>query len=442
MVLSNGKLRPRLVAIVVAAIGAAAAGCGPTVPVGGSGTATNVVVTSEGIRECPHTWEWEVPRYLESQVMIEEQLKKLTRGAHHVPEYNDCQKFVIKESGQVVYSAGQFAIFAVQDSDALASLNDGGRVAVAVIFAEQAYAPLGIGRGFNCLVLHASGERRSAWMYRPNSKLGIADCSGEFPSRGGHLLTVKPPVSPLPPDQGHYAKLARWGYDIDREVHYMTVTCGEAVCHVGPQTGGFLVASLPELTTPPANALKQRVHEVATWYDEQLLAELPAGVGGLQPSDVWGTVIPHHDLGNLNELDDFKNGWVTVAEVRLSADHVDYAAKGFQMTRSGERNLVESCVIEETTNARGDVTLSTCPGLPPAFLPGGGECDASDDPSTGERWRSRHTAVDGTIKYFCVKRYPLRVEGLEVPAAARWRWRADDELLWYRCMRGCCDEQV
>lgn len=435
--MQHEELRFGTLALVVSAIGVAAVGCGPTLPGGGSGPASDVAVTS-AIRECPHTWEWQTRDNQDSPAIIEQEIASVTRGAHHVPEYNDCQKFVIQEAGQSVYSTGQFAIFAVQDSGLIGMLNDGVRVAAAVIFAEQAYAPLGIAKNFNCLVLHTEGEDWNAWMYPPND--GIADCSGEFPDRGGHPLNVEGPVSPLPADGGHFALLARWGYDVGQALQYMTVVCGEAVCHVGPPTG-FAVAPRPTPNTASASAMEQRVHAVPTWHDQQLLAA-PSGPGSLQPTDVWGTVIPHHDLGNLNDLDDFKGDWVTVAEVELSADHLDYTAKGLQMTTSGSiRNVVQSCVIVETTDAAGDVTRSTCPELPAEFLPGG-KCDPTDDASTGQRWRSRHIAVDTSVKYFCVKRYPLTVPGLEVPAAARWRWRANDELLWYRCMRGCCDEQV
>ncbi|MFW6089007.1 MAG: hypothetical protein ACODAB_04585 [Gemmatimonadota bacterium] len=434
----NRKPKSGLVASVAIALVAATGGCDPTVPGGGSGPASNVVVTS-GIRECPHTWMWEARDSVDSATTIEQEMTSVTRGAHHVPEYNDCQKFVVEEAGQSVYTAGQFAIFAAQDSGLIAALNDGAPVAVAVIFAEQAYAPLGIERNFNCLVLHGSGDDWSAAMYPPNNR-GIADCSGEFPEGGGHPLAVTPPAVPLPARQGHYAQLARWGYDLYNELYYMTVTCGEAVCHVGP-VSGFEVASTPTPPTGSASTMIQRVHEVPTWHDQQRLAALPSGPGSLQPTNVWGTVIPAPDLGQRNALADFRDRWVTVAEVEISTDHSDYTAKGFLGTADGNRNIVQSCVIEETTSAGGGVTRSRCPDLPADFLPGG-KCDATDDASTGQRWRSRHIAVDGAIEYFCVKRYPLTVPGLDVPAAARWRWRADDEMLWYRCMQGCCDEQV
>lgn len=437
MLSSREKLRPALVAIVVIAIGVAAGGCASTPPGGESGPTSEVVVTSD-IGECPHTWTWEARDNQESRDTIEQQIASVTRGAHHVPAYNDCQKFVIEQAGQHVYSAGQFAIFAVQDSDLIGMLNEGVRVAAAVIFAEEAYAPMGIEKDFNCLVLSVSGERWSAWMYPPQNG-GIADCSGKFPEKGGHPLTVEPPVSPLPAQEGHYAQLARWGYDRDRGLHYSTVTCGEAVCHVGP-TSGFTVTFARTPNADSATAMERRVHELAPWHDQQLLAAFDIGTNSLRPTDVWGTVFPDPGLGDRNTLDDF-NEWVTVAEVELSANHPDYTAKGFRMTTPGDvRNIVQSCVI--ITNARGEVMRNQCLDLPAEFLPGRGKCDASDKATPGESWRSRHIPVDGDIKYFCVKRYPLNVEGLEVPATARWRWRADDELLWYRCKFGCCDEQV
>lgn len=424
MSLSNEKLRPRLVAIAVIAVGVVAGGC----------EGCDSTVTESGIRECPHTWTWEA--YDErTGATIEQDLEALTRGAHHVSEYNDCQRFVIQQAGNPVYSAGQFAIFAVQNDSLLDALNDGHRVAVAVIFAEGAYAPLGIERTFSCLVLQARGEGWIAEMYPPDSD-SVADCSGPFRTEG-RQLTVQSPVPSLPADRGHYAKLARWGYDVEGKVHYMTVTCGDAVCHVGPPDG-FTVALPPSLTAASPTDRERRVHEVATWHDQQLLAEFDPSTNNLQPTRVWGTVIPDPDLGDLNTLDQF-NRWVKVAEVELSADHSEYMKKGFRVTPGEVRNVVESCVI--LTNAGGDARTQ-CPELPDAFLPGGPKCKSSDAATPGESWRSRHIPVEGETKYFCVKRYPLPANGLEVPAAARWRWRADDELLWYRCMWGCCDEQV
>lgn len=417
----------RSLSIFLIAAAMTAAGCRSEEPEPGTG-----IVATSGIRECPHTWDWSKQFGKERGVVVESHVVSLTRGAHHVPEYNDCQKFLVRSSGARVYSQGQFAIFAVQDPelaiklDSLANARLG--LAAAVVYAEEAYAYLGIEKGFNCLVLYSAGTGWRAAMRRPTDE--VADCSGTFPFGGGQALAVRPPLSPLPAGQEHYAQLARWGFDERSEQHYIAITCGEAICNIGRE--GFTERDTPVPPTSSPTTAERRVHEVATWHDEQLLASFPTGASTVQPTDVWGTVIPDTGLGYRNTLDDFKNRWVPVAEVELSEDHPEYRQKGFQMTTPGNRNIVQSCVIDETTG-------STCPDLPDEFRPGG-KCDATDDASTGQRWRSRHIAVDGTIKYFCVKRYPLGVTGLAVPAAARWRWRADDEMLWYRCMEGCCDE--
>lgn len=434
----NGKQSSVVLATVLIVIAGGLEGCRQT-EVGDGGSengpkpVAEISVTSE-IRECPHTWRWKPEGRIESQVAA------VTRGAHHVPEYNDCQKFLVEESGQLVYSQGQYAIFAVQDADlaskAKSLATDGFGVAAAVIYAEEAYAPLGIEKNFNCLVLHQFGGQWNAAMHPPRDLL--ADCSGEFSVRAGHSLTVKLPVSPLPSAQGHYSQLARWGFDGSLNAYYIVIACGEAVCYIG--SDGFNARPTPTSPATPPSNMERRVHEVATWHDEQRLAAFPAGASSVQPTDVWGTVIPDTNLGNLNDPADFAD-WVKVAEVELSANHHDYTAKGFQQTTAGNRNIVESCVLSLTADSRGDSTWTGCPNLPNGFMPGG-KCDVYDDASTGLRWRSKHTAVDGTSEYFCVKRYPLTQPDLRVPAAARWRWRADDELLWYRCMQGCCDEQT
>lgn len=390
-------------------------------------------LVSEVVRECPHTQDW-AGADLDAD-SVESQLNKVTRGAQHVPEYNDCQRFITGTPTQPAYGA-LYAIFAIPDDsldERLASMESVGRVglAAAVIWSRGGiYVPLGIQSGFNCLVLsRVPGGGDAEWSAAIHKAEGTADCSGPRDMGGGVNLDVHV-HSPMPNEE-HYPPVARWGFDDRQSIwsHYILIKCGAAVCYVGPP--GFTPRSVPSLPEGLTTEREQRVYTIALWHDEQPLAAARSGSGasGPVPAGVHGTVVPRPGVGSYNSEADFANKWVPVADVFMSRADSNYVDKMHfaATTTPGARNVIESCKI---------VGTGSCPGVPASL-------DCSEvDAETGEQWRTRHIrAGDGAVKHFCVKRYPLGVSDLGVPAAARWRWLASDEMTWHRCLTGCCDEQ-
>lgn len=416
----------------LALVGVLAVAC-DNLPDGDVGT--DGLAVSEVVRECPHTQDW-AGADLDAD-SVESELNVVTRGAQHVPEYNDCQRFITGTPAQPAYGS-LYAIFAIPDDsldERLVSREEEyeGRVglAAAVIWSRGGtYAPLGIQPGFNCLVLsRVRGDTAWEWSAAIHPAEGTADCSGSRDMGGNQQLDVHVD-SPIP-EEVHYPPVARWGFDQTESIwsHYIVIKCGAAVCYVGPQD--FTPRPVPSVPTGSTTE-ERRVYAIALWHDEQPLAAARSGSGtsGPLPAGVHGTVVPRPDVGSYNTEADFANQWVPVADVFMSEANSDYVNKMYfaATTTPGARNIIESCKI---------VGSGSCPGVPASL-------DCSDvDNETGEQWRTRHIrAGDGAVKHFCVKRYPLGATALgDVPAAARWRWLASDETTWHRCLTGCCDEQ-
>jgi hypothetical protein len=413
-------------------VGVLAVAC-DNLPNGDGGTGGLAV--SEVIRECPHTQDWGGEDLVAR--VVESELNAVTRGAQHVPEYNDCQRFITGTPENPAYGS-LYAIFAIPDDsldEQLVSMEEEyeGRegLAAAVIWSRGGtYAPLGIQPGFNCLVLsRVPGEGASEWSAAIHKAAGTADCSGTRDLGGDPQLDVR--VDSPTPNEEHYPPVARWGFDETESIwsHYIVIKCGAAVCYVGPQ--GFTPRQVPSAPESMTTDEERRVYEIALWHDEQPLAAARSGSGtsGPLPAGVHGTVVPHPDVGRYNSESDFANQWVTVAEVFMSKADSDYVDKLYfaATTTPGTRNVIQSCKV---------VGSGSCDGVPASL-----DCSEVDN-ETGERWRTRHIrAGDGAVKHFCVKRYPLGGADLDVPAAARWRWLASDEMTWHRCLTGCCDEQ-
>ena len=391
-------------------------------------------VADATIRECPHTQDWALDTMDERRGVIEKEVSQVTRGAQHVPEYNDCQRFITGTAADPGYGA-LYAIFAVPDEtldEKLAEMAGGDTLrtsglAAAVIWSRGGtYPQLNIEPGFNCLVL--SRVDTLQWKANVQKATGSADCSGPRPLTGDQGNDLEVHVVSPERDEHHYPTVARWGFDDTESIwsHYIAIKCGAAVCYIGPR--GFGHRPPP---SPPGGASpeKARRYAIALWHDEQQLATVDPGSSALAPSRVHGTIVPDPDLGRRNADSAFANKWVTVAEVYMSATDSAYAEKMYlaQTTTTAGPNIIQSC------NIVGD---GSCPGAESL------DCTRVDV-ETGEKWRTRHIrAGDGAMKHFCVKRYPLAgTELTDVPAAARWRWLASDETTWHRCKSGCCDEQ-
>lgn len=371
-------------------------------------------VTSErsALRECPHTWE--LPGDMQREQRV---LEVLTRDNVHTPGYNDCQRFIVGSANSPEYDS-LYAIFAVQLDSLEYRAAQYGRegITAAIIYAGGLYPQLSIRPGFNCLVMRWDPDS-DEWEAGMKPVGSLAECEGPVPMPAEPRLDVHANVVEGISSDDHYPPVARWGFDdTATRLHYMIVKCGDAMCSIGPP--GFTRRATPDsLVAAGASAHERRVVMVAGWYDEQRLA-LPDGDGGLVPSDTWGVLTPDPGLGDLNDDADFRDNWVVVARAAMSTDA--YRSKlGFEKTTARALNEVWACV-------------GNCPGA------GSLDCDAADRHSE-DRWRTMHiSAASKDTTYHCVRRYPA-AERANVPAAARWLWKANDETVWFRCRQGCCD---
>lgn len=422
--------------------------------------------------ECPHDPIW-------GSTQEAAEIHEFTGGQDDVPEFQDCQKFLVGSPSNPKYDS-LFAIFVshrlsflFMEAPLLPRGGGGGGVApngglpgettststaivepVGVIRAWGDYQQLGIKRGINCLLVKRELDVWSASMVPTES---IARCTASSTSTpypdptvqglnfgSGKQLDVEhvAAASDVVPPVG------RWGFDRDGWQQYVVIKCGAGTCFIGSEDGfvredhvsaldaiGMQVSNKPEYDDP--------VYTVAGWHDVQLLAQRPRGgviswlkwrlfrwfeytppqIKPAQPL-IWGSVIPDTDLGHAT-LAEFESGWVPIAKVALSEQSDDYAAKAnFSATKKGVFNLVEACLD------KGD----NCPDLPSDM--GCPETEAG----SGEAWVSQHTnAADGSKRHYCVKLNPLGDDVAQVvPGTVRWRWLAEDETLWFRCPEGCC----
>ena len=380
-------------------------------------------------------------------------------GIEHVPEFHDCQRFIVKTEAGLEYDS-LFAIYASVTLDALTDslgpplpdsvgqsvldsvFNAHGsqpntafpsgqfrghhRVqAAALIAAEGSYAHLGIEPGLSCLYLGRAGSRRpnggDDWLGRVVK--AATDEQARCPIKlwqdvpeGKNLVVKLSGTEEEFTADAEYPAVARWDWSEADSTQYIGIKCGPAWCEVGAE--GFTPS--PPLS-PPDKASREvrRVHLIKGWYDQQLLAkELPDG--RLVPSRILGAVVPLPDLGE-KELPHFKKR-THVANIVLVA------------VEDGQEEALESYKMKynfgETTTDRA-IKLRIKAG------------------KTDEEWDGqfrRHWGPFGwfwTDKHRRVIRRPLpssfAAQGHTVPAVARWRWFQRDEGTWTRCSLGCCE---
>lgn len=397
---------------------------------GGADATDSDTAVSEGryyVGQCPHTWSFGRGDSVQS---VKGTLIKLTDGHVDVPEYNDCQRFIVGDSTAPRYDS-IFAIFETQIGTLEARLRElhldtaeARGVSAAVIYAENDYAPLSIVTGFNCVVVKQSGSSpNSEWQAFMRPVRGPEECDGAVDVAGAPRLHVvrTSGMGTHPADAQYYPPVARWGFNRGAWEQYIILTCGVGTCFVGGPS--ILVPDGPPLPTGtnPGQKMRARVYVVQGWFDAQPLARRVAG-GGLVPQLNAGLVIPDFDLGTRNSVADFA-GWVPVARVQMAATDSTYLKKfNFSATTRDSVNVVEACARLQAGDCPGGETL-TC---------------KKDPHSGGAEWLTRITSArGGDPRYMCARREETAVAG-GVAATARWRWLNDDETLWFRCMSGCC----
>jgi hypothetical protein len=410
-----------------------------------------------GRPECPHTPQIiiQVPDTVDDDKDRDGDERVVTRDSivsqiplsgpiSDVPEYHDCQRFIVDSADTVVYGS-LYAIFArnrlheletrietFQD-DSVYPLYDDSVVAVpgASIYAygekydpgrydKGFYGQLKIEPGFNCLYFSKDGDEWQAWMI----KKGLNDphCPEPLvnPPEAMELeVTRSLPGGTLSGEDIPAA--ARWDWDAGGGEQYIGIRCGEAWCEVSddgtasaqPPITGLAFAS--DVLGSPTAQMLQRVMTIKGWYDAQRLA-LRGSAGNSAPSNVLGYVIPHPTLFR-QTLAMYGGRWIQVATVLVTADYRG-ATVAF---KSGQQNDIYLCEGE------------TC-------VPDGKRPDCVV-PLDNERmmWMMVVTGPDSS--YHCgVRRTPSSEDAPpRVPGTARWRWLAKDETTWKRCDEGCCE---
>jgi len=374
----------------------------------------------------------------------------LIRRIANLPEFHDCQRFVVPSQAANADKSGLAfgPLVAIWAADSLAvrfgprsEPLPGGRewsVAepVALIYnwdGGTAYAPLAIQPGFSCLYLSHDGSRPRQWKATMVS-LGAehSPCDRGLPAdlAGGQALQVRP----LPPQQGvlpdSIPPVARWDWDFERHQQYIGIRCGDQWCEIG--SDGFISSRAassfgmtPALMSTMAEAIPGidpaesprgtkeediRVVSVKGWYDQQQL-DLRDANGSPLLTSIVGTVFPHPALGRAP----FTPGkWTPVAYAYVTDDY-----PGKVPLKKGW-NRIYLC-----NDSAGECRVNAPPTCP------------VDPGPPAVRWWMRIVQEGTTGKDYCVHRRTHG--GMAIPAAAaRWNWYELDVKTWVQCGTACC----
>jgi hypothetical protein len=362
------------------------------------------------IRECPQAHDSSPAEYL------------LTSGTSGIPEYNDCQRFIVNRKFDYLY-----AIYATHPLTL--SINHEMAVLVAVIRSfGGTYSRLGIRPGLSCVYLYP--DRRHA---------RVVDSASFFPCcpyikinhLTGPVLESRPESTSEFSRDTDYPQVARWDRDPRSLVQLMGVKCGAAWCEIGPT--GF--TSSPVWT--PAAGLPLTVRRallIKGWYDEQTLAGPPRSVGAIATvSDIRGTIFPAESLA-LYDSASLAGNWRDVAYVAMSTSSEKYqATMGLIATPTAQPGTpLDPRTLNRIQICMGDSTACLVPSPAPV-------CPAMAAMSiTTWGWARVIPAGGGVPKYKCLRRWENY--GIAVlPATTRWRWVRSDETSWTKCSAGCCE---
>lgn len=369
----------------------------------------------------------------------------------NIPEYHDCQRFIMPVADQNAAMPKErygplVAVWAAHGLDSLLMVpvqQRGSGIPAAVIhnFDRQEYRPLQIRPGFSCVYLMPDPASRGNWKAKIEP-LGPSPKNCELPKSwtliGGPELVVNParPVQGLVADD--IPPVARWGWDQASTKQYLGIRCGDQWCDISdgsftPSNSAMAVAAIAANVArnvddmPPAAAITQasrseilRVLSVKGWYDEQTLALRDPGTNQLVPSGITGIAFPHPVLDRMSKRSVLTTPtpvltgtWIPSAYIIMSADY-----PGKVPLYQG-LNRIFLC----------EGTAADC-GIPPDGPTCGG--------TLGSSWaRIVPEPGKGGPYYHCVRQMNHHPD---IPAGAvRWRWSELDEKQWVRCpTTGCC----
>lgn len=207
-------------------------------------------------------------------------IHNLTGGPTFENEVHDCQRLVLV-TGSALAFGPLVGLLPLDGAMALTDLDFSGGVAAATVYnwgdfhgKPEAYAPLGIDPGRNCLWLRRDTETswRAALVALPTGP-----CSTQSrPATSAYTLDVQRALhaGPMP-------RTARWEWDEADATHVMGIKCGSAWCRVGR-------AALWQADTVHLAGNAQAT--IPGYFDEQHLA-VPDGSGGIIPGPV-GVLTP------------------------------------------------------------------------------------------------------------------------------------------------------
>jgi hypothetical protein len=415
-----------------------------------------------GRPECPHDWDLKhggTPR-LERTI--------------NVPEFNDCQRFVVVRPDSTVYDS-LYAIFA---SDSLRQLDrelaradstdPSAAIIAAYVYAEGTYAALGIRPGFNCLyLLHVDSP--SGWQaamlptdrYEPGN-CATASTAAALKVADARFLEARIDPNSAGAADSNYPPVARWDWDSVRSEQYVGIKCGAAWCEVGK--AGFTASGTAWPTenamTLPKGTTRWRTRVVKGWYDQQFLATLIGGKA--YPSRIRGTIYPDPILDSRVTTAGFPPGrWTRVAEVALEVP--DGVANPYRTSLSLDptprggparlnvmslcRGSREQCWIRPDLNR---YTAAERSRVTAWWL----EVDKQLNHCAGEgAWWFRIQGARGSASLDtlpvarCAVRRGHELYGrgslsIRIPGTSRWRWLASDETVWIECTQGCCETEM
>jgi hypothetical protein len=349
-----------------------------------------------------------------------------------IPEFHDCQRFIVRNPDGTTRYDSLFAIFARMELDKVfpdsAGLQPGSgkgsawppTAAATIVSYNGTYRPLGLKPGVSCLYLESDGTR---WL----ASLTHNGRNGDCPDR---LTGVREPIqldvrTTPPPSQVQGTRevppVARWDWDDRNHQQYIGIRCGWQYCEIG--RSGFTPS--PPLPVPTGyQAQGSHVFLVKGWYDDQILASPDLVAGRVVPSKMRGVVVPNPRLETLvanisiNAAGDATNSspWIDAAFVYVTDN--DYANK---------RNIRQSWPPGAVRNV---LRFRTRNMLEIWGMQAGPIQWRAETASPARRVDSRiiYRSMAGAIS-----------QNFWIPATARWRWKDTDEANWVACPLGCCE---
>jgi hypothetical protein len=318
---------------------------------------------------CPHYWS----RFFKNH-NHGDPIALLAGRQIDVPEYNDCQRLLVNNSGHLnpAYTDLKFGneavIFARADLNKVYRTeapigNDGGRpffaalkhpkpditrvTAIAQVWTTGTYEPLGLDSGFACIVLQWDGPVSSshprnyhAWMVPVSNQISCASPLDLPASSAFYLGAQELPAHGNTDGPDEIPPVARWDWDGHRGVQYVGIACPSGWCelygenpnspHGHTSSPSYHVAGGLNIHGKEGRVVRQK-----GWYDEEYLASTTPAPGAspkLDGAGAFGTVFPVPDLKRRKMASYTPGEFVPVAWISINPFSKGYAAKyGFRL---------------------------------------------------------------------------------------------------------------